>query len=353
MPRRTAGSARTGSARAVLKRGGVLAALLAAGILLASTAQADAAPAAASVAAINVAATGTPATGTPGTAKAVGLGRHGSRPAYYLALGDSLSQGVQPATPPLPPGTTLGQSIETDQGYADDLYGRYARAFPGPLTLEKLGCPGETTTSMLTGTGSPCTYPQGSQLAAAVAFIAAHRSQVKLITIDIGANNVDGCATATAISKTCVAKGLAAVGHDLPLILRALRQAAGKHTVIAGMNLYDPFLADYLTGSTGQTLATASVALDVSLNQLIGASDRAFGVRTADVQDAFRTTDFSDTGSLPGVGTVPVNVARICDWTWMCAASPVGPNIHANAAGYQVIACAFERVIGRLGRRGR
>ena len=75
-------------------------------------------------------------------------------------------------------------------------------------------------------------------------------------------------------------------------------------------------------------------------------SDQAFDVRTADVQDAFSTTDFSDTGYLPGVGTVPVNVARVCDWTWMCAAAPVGPNIHANATGYRVIATAFERAIG-------
>jgi hypothetical protein len=32
----------------------------------------------------------------------------------------------------------------------------------------------------------------------------------------------------------------------------------------------------------------------------------------------------------------------------MCAPAPVGPNIHANAAGYRVIATAFERAIGRL-----
>jgi hypothetical protein len=56
---------------------------------------------------------------------------------------------------------------------------------------------------------------------------------------------------------------------------------------------------------------------------------------------------------LPGVGTVPLNVARICEWTWMCAPSPVGPNIHANATGYRHIAAAFERAIGRLGRRAR
>jgi lysophospholipase L1-like esterase len=329
MPRRLAWSTRNSWARALLLPGGALAALLAAGVLLlAGTSQVSAAPVV------------THAAAHP-------------RAAYYLALGDSLSQGVQPATPPLPPGTTLGESIETDQGYADDLYAHYQQSFGGPLTLVKLGCPGETTTSMLTGAGSPCPYSRGSQLAAALAFIAAHRSRIALITIDIGANNVDGCATSAGISPPCVAKGIAAVQHDLPLILGALRQAAGRHTVIAGMNLYDPFLADYLTGAAGQALAQQSVALDVSLNKLLGAGYRAFGIRTANVQHAFRTTDFTDTTTLPGVGTVPVNVARVCDWTWMCAPSPVGPNIHANATGYQVIACSFERAIGHLGRRGR
>jgi hypothetical protein len=62
----------------------------------------------------------------------------------------------------------------------------------------------------------------------------------------------------------------------------------------------------------------------------------------------FSTADFTDTAVLPGVGTVPLNVARICTWTWMCAPAPVGPNIHANAAGYRVIAAAFERAIGRF-----
>jgi lysophospholipase L1-like esterase len=322
MPRRTAGSARHASARTLL-RGGALTALLTAGILVAGLTQASAAPA-----------------------------TWHARPAYYIALGDSLSQGVQPATPPLPRGVTLGESIETDQGYANDLYAHYKREFPGSLKLVRLGCPGETSTSMLSGTGSPCPYAQGSQLAAALAFISAHRSEVKLITIDIGANDIDGCATGTTIDQACLAKGIAAVKHNLPLILGALGKAAGRHTVIAGMDLYDPFLANYLTGAAGQVLATESVTLNVSFNKLLRASFRAFGVRTANVQDAFSTTDFTDTAPLPGVGSVPLNVARICDWTWMCAPSPVGPNIHANATGYRVIACAFERVIGHLGRHG-
>jgi lysophospholipase L1-like esterase len=336
MPHRAGGSARTRSARVRLLRGGVLTALLAVGGLLAGLTTASAAPAA----------------GRPAAAKQAQSGRHGRR-VYYVALGDSLSQGVQPATPPLPPGVALGQSIETDAGYANDLYAHYQRAFGGALTLVKLGCPGETSTSMLTGAGSPCTYPQGTQLAAALAFISAHQSEVKLITIDIGANDIDGCATATTISQPCVTNGFDAVAHNLPLILGALRKAAGQGTVIAGMNLYDPFLADYLTGTAGQKVASQSVALDESFDQLLGKGYRAFGAATADVQDAFSTTDFTTTVPLPGVGTVPLNVARICERTWMCAPSPVGPNIHANATGYRRIAAAFERAIGHLGRRGR
>jgi lysophospholipase L1-like esterase len=109
------------------------------------------------------------------------------------------------------------------------------------------------------------------------------------------------------------------------------------------MNLYDPFLADYLAGAAGQAAATQSVTLASALNQLLAASFAAYGLRTS---------DFTDTATLPGAGTVPLNVARACEWTWMCAASPVGPNIHANATGYRVIAAAFERVIGPLpGRR--
>ena len=308
-----------------LAAGGGLAVLLAAGVLT------GAVPASAD------------AGGTPAQASEQSNAAH---PTYYLALGDSLSQGVQPATPPLPAGAALGQSVETSQGYADDIEAHYAPDYRGGLTLEKLGCPGETSTSMLTGAGSPCSYPEGSQLGAAVAFIKANRGKVGLITLDIGANNVDGCVSGGAISPSCIAGGIAAARHDLPLILSALRDAAGPRTTIVGMNLYDPFLADYLTGAAGQAAAAESVGLAQEVNQLIESTDAQYGAATADVQDAFSTADATDTAVLPGAGTVPLNVDRVCTWTWMCAPAPFGPNIHANAAGYQVIAGAFEQAIG-------
>ena len=253
---------------------------------------------------------------------------------YYLALGDSLSQGVQP--------NSSGQSVETNQGYADDLYSLYRNEVPG-LQLAKLGCPGETSTSMLTGAGSPCTYGAGSQVAQAVSFIETHH--VVLITIDIGANDVDGCLSGGTINGPCIATGLTNIGNNLPVILYMLRAAAGAGVPIVGMNYYDPFLALWLQGSAGQGLATQSVALTTYLNgTVLQPIYTAFSDPIADVQSAFQTTNFTP---LPWTGQ-PVNVTLICALTWMCAPSPVGPNIHANVFGYGVITGAFIQEIGVL-----
>src|SRR5215472_16114116 len=90
---------------------------------------------------------------------------------YYLAVGDSLSQGVQP--------DAAGTSVPTSEGYPDQLYAMLRPSQP-TLQLVKLGCLGETTTTMIHG--GICHYPGGSQLAAAVAFLNAHRGHVSLIT---------------------------------------------------------------------------------------------------------------------------------------------------------------------------
>jgi hypothetical protein len=72
------------------------------------------------------------------------------------------------------------------------------------------------------------------------------------------------------------------------------------------------------------------------------------GARVADVAGAFSSDAFTPLVPIaPGL-TAPLNVARICQWTWMCAPKPVGPNIHANDAGYAVMATTFEGVIKPL-----
>ena len=60
---------------------------------------------------------------------------------------------------------------------------------------------------------------------------------------------------------------------------------------------------------------------------------------------AFHADDFITFVSVPGFGDIPLNVALVCQWTWMCAPPPVGPNIHAKAEGYGVIAGAFLAVL--------
>lgn len=250
---------------------------------------------------------------------------------YYLSLGDSLAQGVQP--------TSTGVSVITNRGYVDDLY-RTERRRVEDLKLKKLGCPGETTTSMLTG--GICPYPLGNQVAQAVAFLHTHR--VALVTIDIGGNNVDNCVSGGGINPTCIVSGIGAIGTDLPQILGALRRAAGPKVPIVGMNYYDAFLAAWLQGAAGQALATASVGVATQFNGVLGQVYGAFRVPVADVQSAFQTTNFTP---VPVLG-LPTNVAIICALTWMCAPPPVGPNIHANRAGYTLIAVTFARTIGRL-----
>ena len=103
------------------------------------------------------------------------------------------------------------------------------------------------------------------------------------------------------------------------------------------MNYYNPFLASWFQDPA---LAVASAELLSTFNFLLELiyTNPAFGVPVADVAEAFFSTDFTP---VPEAGGIPRNVLMICQLTWMCAPPPVGPNIHANADGYGVIAEAF------------
>jgi lysophospholipase L1-like esterase len=265
---------------------------------------------------------------------------------YYLALGDSLSQGMQP--------NAAGLTVDTDDGYVDDIGAWATQRIPN-LQVIKLGCGGDTTTSLLTGKGNDaaakalhCDRQGGSQLAAAVTFLKSHHTagEVPLITIDIGANDVDGCVTAPNLS-TCLAAGLQTIKVNTPKILTALRKAAPKGTKLVAMNLYDPVLGGYFAPATDplHSLALASPALTKTVNATNDAASTRAGFKVADVGTAFHTYD---TTPVTWEGQpIPADVAYVCSWTWACQTPPSGPNIHANRNGYQVIANTFERVIGK------
>jgi lysophospholipase L1-like esterase len=271
-------------------------------------------------------------TAAPALAATSNTTHSGQAASYYLSLGDSLSQGVQP--------NAAGVSVETDHGYADQLYTALRLGDPG-LQLVKLGCPGETTGSMISG--GICNYPQGSQLAAAVSFLQAHPGQVSLVTIDIGANDLNPCVVLTSLSavQACVETTLPTVVSNLTEIMTQLRAAGGGSVRIIGMTYYVPELAEWLTGPAGQEYAELTEQLAVTLNGLLSNVYQQFGARIADVFKAFQSADFTDQVTLPNIGTVPRNVAIICQWTWECAPAPRGPNEHANVIGYGVIALTF------------
>jgi len=249
-------------------------------------------------------------------------------PKIYLSLGDSLAAGYLSPEQPL-----------SNQGYADQLL-TLKKAAGASLTLKKLGCPGETTTQMIRG-GGHCPYARGSQLNDAVAFLKRYGKRVAFVTVDIGANDILPCNPA---NIGCTAAALGAVQANFPRIIRALRKAAGPDVKlkIASMTYYAPGLALWLTGPAGQAQARAYVDSFITpLNAIMRSMYAGLNVRTAAVDRAFSVTDFTTTADLPGVGTVPLNVAKTCLLTSMCASQ----NIHPNAQGYGVIAQAFAAAL--------
>jgi lysophospholipase L1-like esterase len=250
---------------------------------------------------------------------------------YYLALGDSLSRGVQP--------DAAGASVETGQGYPDLVYATLLASHPA-LRLVRLGCPGETTKTMMHG--GICHYSAGSQLAAATAFLRAHRGHVFLVTIDIGANDLEDCGNRPSLTQlaSCIGQ-LPKATANVAAILASLRAAAGPGVRIVGMNYYLPALAEWRSGLLGRATAKLSEKFAVAYDDLLKRAYGQAGITVANVFEAFETTNFGDPITVPGIGSVPRNVARICQWTWECAPPPRGPNQHANAAGYRVIAGAI------------
>lgn len=235
---------------------------------------------------------------------------------WYLAMGDSLAAGYQPTT-----------GDDPDGGYVGGVLG--AVRDPGSRTrLVNVACSGETVVSMVEG--GRCDYEKGTQLAQALHFLHAHARFTRLITIDIGANDVQRCVTREplGIDGACLEDGMTQVATRLPAVLGALRDAAPGAEIVV-LNYYNPFLAAYLLGDSGKTLAQASMPLQAQLNGIIASAAAGAGAEVADVATAFRSTE-----TAPGPGGVPVNVATICAWTWMCSRF----DIHANDDGYAVMA---------------
>ncbi len=247
----------------------------------------------------------------------------------YLALGDSLTTGFQ-----------AGRGEDKAGGYVGAVLDAWRHRHPN-AQLTNLACFGDDTTAMLTGNGSTCSYPQGSQLAAAVASLR-QGVGVGLVTITIGVNDLYGC-TVVGIDRTCLAYMTRTMGAALTSMLAQIRAAAPAALIVA-LTYYNPLLAtSFGTPEAPSTVppqaadpqvATDSAQAFADLNRVITTAATAVGGRVADVAGAFAVTDTS--GS-----PLPVNIQRLCDWTSFCT---VG-DAHPNDAGYAAMARAVTAVL--------
>jgi lysophospholipase L1-like esterase len=259
---------------------------------------------------------------------------------FYVSIGDSYAAGYQPVNGQQALGST------TRNGYP---YLVAARGIRGTgLTLVNYACSGITTTALLEqkgclvpllGPGAPL-YPRQTQAQAAIDFIAAHRTEVGLITVIIGGNDITHCAYAEDLTR-CLRPALATVDTNLARFLPRLRAAAGPSTPIVGLTYPDVLLGAYLSpgavpNESGYRLAARSATgFRDQINPALAVRYRAVGATFLDVTAATGAyVPFSTTTQLDPYGVIPLAVARSCELTYYCQLM----DIHPRTSGYQAIA---------------
>lgn len=263
-----------------------------------------------------------------GLARAEAAGAAAS-PTYYVNLGDSYAVGYQPG-------------IGATPGYAG-----YVAAHT-KMTLANFGCGGATSTSVLQSVGCPdvlahtaglMTYPTTTQIAAADAFLAAHKGHIGLITVSIGGNDVTACA-GSSDPIACVTTAVQGITTNVTTLAGNLRAAAGPKVPIVGSTYPDVILGNYVhpvVPPTASSVGLAKLSV-VAFKALINpALANAYGSASGVLVDVTRASGsyvpLTTTVRTPAYGTVPAAVASVCRLTWYCARG----DIHAKSVGYALI----------------
>ena len=111
------------------------------------------------------------------------------------------------------------------------------------------------------------------------------------------------------------------------------------------MNIYDPYLTMWLEEDT-RALARQSVVAIQLINEALEEAYGAAGIPVADVEAAFHIDDWDTLVPMAGYGEVPLNLALLCERSWMCHPPPLGPDRHPNVLGFRVMAEAFAPELG-------
>ncbi len=271
-------------------------------------------------------------------------------PQFYVSLGDSYASGYQsPAA-----GAAAGN---TREGFVYQVPALAAKR-GWKLRVVNFACGGATTTSILQQKDCPkpalgpgaSGYGGKTQIQAAEAFLKKNRAKVGLITVSIGGNDVTNCATQPDPAG-CVALAQPILLRNVTTLTRRLRKAAGPKVRIVGTTYPDVILGSWLLGTdSARTLARLSLfAFQSAINPALRGAYEGVGGRFVDVTAATGAyTPLDQTVDVPGLGVIPVAVAKVCDLTWFCAAR----DIHARKSGYAIIADLVARTLPK-GRQGR
>jgi lysophospholipase L1-like esterase len=259
---------------------------------------------------------------------------HAAAKQYYLSLGDSYAVGYQGDV-----------KKTTHNGFADQLL-PLARKKGYRFSLVNQGCGGATTTSMLKQKGcapaalapGAASYPNQTQVQAAVSFVKKHKKQMGLVTISIGGNDVDTCIP-QANPNTCVANNMKGAVRNLESIVKQLRRAGGKSLRIVGTTYPDVVLGAWVRqdifGTNAFNLATESLTSFKSfINPGLRKAYRSGGAKFVDVTTATGAFGPFTTTTLSPYGTVPVPVAKACELTFFYKFL----DIHMTTKGYGIIA---------------
>jgi lysophospholipase L1-like esterase len=251
----------------------------------------------------------------------------------YLALGDSVAFGyVPPQAAPAPDYFDPSSFV----GYPEDV----ARALH--LRVSNASCPGETTASFLvpgapsngcenspgSSVGYRTEYPlhvqyRGTQMQYALRYLATHR-HTRLVTIDIGANDVFLCQETTADACASTAEFDAVLDEiqaNLTTIYTLIRHVAHYHGLLVALTYYSVSYSD-----------PAEVAGTEALDSVIASVTEKFGGKVADGFAAFEGPSAAFGGSPCAAGLL----IKLPDGT--C-------NIHPSPAGHLLLAQAIEDVI--------
>jgi len=236
---------------------------------------------------------------------------------YYLALGDSVAYGFQTskALAGLPP-----DAFNT--GYADLFAARLRQLRPRIATVN-YSCPGESTTSFLL----PCIWKTsghalhndyaGSQLDAALAFLATHRGQVSPITLSLNGNDIND------FLRTCPPGDLACIQNGAPVAIAAYR--ARLTSILTRLRAAAPDAAIIVVGAYDPNIGAFAFAdpLFTQLNQAQQAAAATVRARFADPFPVFNPQ-----------GDDAAETTAICTLTLLCTEG----DGHPSDAGYRALA---------------